>query len=95
MKVPLLQQSDYLGAGWCVAVVVVFDAAVPAGVQHVSAALFQPDAAVALKAGAAVSAVEAFVPSALVAHDVAEAVVAAGLRALPEAFAEGHCFVAD
>lgn len=90
---PPLQQSDYLNAGWRVAVVVVFGAAVPVGVRHVSAAVFQPAAAV-LKAGAAVSAVEAFGPSALVAHDVAEAVVGAGLRALPEAFAEGHCFVA-
>lgn len=89
---PPLQQSDCVNAGWCVAVV--FGAAVPVGVRRASAAAFQPAAAV-LKAGAAASAVGAFGPSALVAHDVAEAVAGAGLPALPEAFAGGHCFAAD
>lgn len=98
VKGPLLRLSDYLNAGQrAAAAVAVFDAAVDVGVQRVSAVVFQPAAAGVLRAGAAaaVSAVEAFVPSALVAHDVAEAVVAVGLRALPKAFARAHCSVAD
>lgn len=89
MKGPLLWLSDYLKAGQrAAAAVAVFAAAVHVGV---SAVVFQPAAA----AAAALRAVEAFVPSALVAHDVAETGVAAGLRALPEAFARARCFVAD
>lgn len=82
-QAPLLR----LGCCWCA-----WEAAA-AAVFGVVAVEASPGAAVALRAGWAVSAAEGFVAGAFVGRGAAAA--AAVPPGLPEAFARGYCFVGD